>query len=77
MRLPNKFTSYKQSILYKIPFLLEILENEDCPVKTLFTKTKNKAGIETVDEYIDILDCLFMLGKIELREDFIHYVKEN
>ena len=77
MRLPNKFTSYKQSILYKLPFLLDVLKDEDCPVKTLYTKTKNKAGISNIDEYIEILDCLFMLGKIELREDFIHYVKEN
>lgn len=75
MKLPSKFISYKNSCLSKFPVILKPLEDCDYSVKELYNKTK--ASFESRGEFIDTLDCLFVLGKIELLEGVVHYVKNN
>ena len=75
MKLPNKFITYKDSALYKMPKFLHHLKNCDLSLKELYKKT-NK-DVNNIQEFIDVLDCLFMLGEIEIKGEIIHYVKRN
>lgn len=75
MKLPNKVISYKESIISKFPFVLKHLEDSDLTVEKLYRKVKSK--VENVGEFLDILDCLYALNKIELVEGEIHYVGRN
>lgn len=74
MKFPSKVTPYQASILAKFPAVLSCLENEDLKPDDLYKKVKSK--IADVGEYLEILDCLYALGKIELREEggMLHYV---
>lgn len=74
MRFPNKVTPFKDSTLAKIPIILKYLKDKDYTVLSLFNTVKKKMKIK---EYIDILDCLFALEKIVLKEEIVHYVDRN
>ena len=75
MKFPNKFITYKDSVVYKMPKFLHHLKNCDLSLKELYKKT-NK-DVNNIQEFIDVLDCLFMLGEIEIKGEIIHYVKRN
>lgn len=75
MKLPSKFINYKESSLYKFSFFLEALENCDLSVLELYKKTKKHT--ENIQEWMEIMDCLYALNAIELREEVVHYVKKN
>ncbi len=75
MRFPSKFISYKESTISKFPVILKPLQDCDFTVKELYRKTK--ASFLNMQEFVEALDCLFLLGKVILVEDVIHYVKEN
>lgn len=74
MKFPNKVTPYKESILAKFPVVLIALKNEDMNPVRLFAKVKSK--VTDVGEFIEILDCLYAMGKIELLDEgeVLHYV---
>lgn len=74
MRFPNKVTPYKDSTIAKVPVVLKYLKSKDYTVLSLFDAVRNKMSIK---EYIDTLDCLFVLEKIVLKEEIIHYVDRN
>lgn len=74
MKLPNKVTSYRKSILYKLPPILKLLKEKDYTVNTLFDSLQNKM---TISEYIEALDCLFVLGQIIINKEVLHYVERN
>lgn len=63
MRLPSKITSYKESSLSKFPFLLDKLNEDGLSVYELYEVT-NK-NFKSIEEFIDSLDYLFALRKIE------------
>ena len=73
MKLPNKVITYNESIISKFPIVLNILRNEDCKAIELFNQIKNH--IEDIDDFLDVLDCLFALGAINLNEQTrrLHY----
>ncbi len=74
MKLPSKITSYKESVLSKIPFVLAVLQNTDIGVFALYAATsKYFSGIE---EFMDTLDCLFALNKVtyDAEREVLHYV---
>lgn len=75
MKLPSKFINYKESSLYKFPLFLEPLEKCDLSIFELFKKTKSH--VENIQEWMEIMDCLYALEVIELREEIVHYVKKN
>lgn len=74
MKFPSKVTPYQASILAKFPAVLTCLENEDMRPDALFKKVKSK--VSDIGEFLEILDCLYALGKVELIEEggVLHYV---
>ncbi len=74
MKLPNKVTSYKESVLSKLYSILEVLCQKDMHIYELYYNTKEKYS--SYFDFIDALDCLFALGKIVYLEnkEELHYV---
>lgn len=74
MKFPSKVTPYQASILAKFPVVLSCLETEDMTPDILYKKVKSK--VSDVGEFLEILDCLYALGKIELYPEggVLHYV---
>lgn len=73
MEFPSKVTPYKESIIAKFPVVLTILEKEDMTPSKLYKKVK-KSKIKDIREFMEVLDCLYALNKIELQEEVLHYV---
>ncbi|MEI3336982.1 MAG: ABC-three component system middle component 7 [Clostridium sp.] len=64
MKLPNKLYSYSESVISKFPVVLSILRKEgSLTILQLYDKVNRKIG--NIDEFIETLDCLYLLGKIE------------
>lgn len=74
MLLPNKLFSYEESILSRFPVVLSVLEEKPMRVSELYKKLNDY--FESVNDFIEILDCLYALGKIELNgeEGVLKYV---
>lgn len=75
MKFPSKFISYKESSISKFPIFLESLQKSGLSVKELYRKVKSE--IDNYQEFVEILDCLFMLGKINIKNEVIYYVEDN
>lgn len=76
MRLPSKVTPYKDSILAKFPVVLAALQ--ECDMTPSELNNKVKRSISTAAELVEILDCLYVLGKVELLYgEVLHYVKND
>ena len=77
MKFPNKVIPYRKSILSKFPLVLNELEAQDCSILDLYKKLENK--LDGLSEYMDILDCLYYLGSVELFPGGVklYYVKGN
>ena len=67
MILPSKVTSYRNSVLAKFPLVLAPLTQERLSPLALYGKVKSQ--VDAVGEFMEILDCLFALGKVELDEE--------
>jgi hypothetical protein len=65
MLLPNKLFSYNESVLPKLPLILQELDQPKTPHELL-------AGLGNIIksplELMDALDCLYALKEIELNE---------
>ena len=74
MRLPNKVITYKESIIAKFPPVLEVLKQQDISPSGLYKKVKRH--MDDIGEFMEVMDCLYALGKIELdmRKGVLHYV---
>jgi hypothetical protein len=74
MRLPNKVTSYSNSVVARFPDILEALEQRDMSPKELMELTM--VGKKDMGDFLSALDCMFALGKIMLIEEgrVLHYV---
>lgn len=75
MRFPSKVTSYKESTIALFLVVLSQLEKKDLTPSELYKKVKNK--VSGVQEYLEILDCLYALDKIELEGEVIHYAERD
>ncbi|MGC5328186.1 ABC-three component system middle component 7 [Brevibacillus sp. SYSU BS000544] len=75
--LPNKLFPFKESILAKIVYLLNVLIVNNESVESLFEKTRQ--NFEDINQFILALDVLFVLEKIEFDEELkvIRYVKTD
>lgn len=62
MRLPSKITSYGESVISKFPPVLSALQNADMGVLVLYETTMKH--FSNIEEFMDILDCLFALRRI-------------
>lgn len=72
MKFPSKVTSYKESSIYLFPVVLKHLEKSDMKPVELYKKMKSK--VSGIQEFIEILDSLYALKKIELIGEVLHYV---
>ncbi len=77
MIIPNKVTSYKESIISKLPIILEKLVEKETNIQNLYFEVEK--DFSDINEYILVLDVLFVLDSIELDEGkrSIRYVKAN
>ena len=69
MKLPSKVTSYKESVISKFPIVLESLSYSNETPRQLYEKEKQK--------YMEVLDALFLLGKVGYDDVLgeLYYVK--
>lgn len=74
MKLPNKVTSYQESILSKFNVLLDEMCNRDVSLTELYSATYQ--NFFDMSEFIDVLDILFALNKLEYNDELevLHYV---
>ena len=74
MRLPNKINSFNESIISKFTLVLGALEHGDMMVSELYNVTRN--ATDDVGDFLEVLDCLYALGRIEYNTEtrLLHYV---
>lgn len=74
MLLPNKLYSYNESSLSKFSVVLKELKVRPLSVHELYRRVIKK--MDDVNEFIDVLDCLYALKKVEYDEnkEVLHYV---
>ena len=73
MKMPNKVTPYKESSIAKFPVILELLEKKNMTPSELFSKVR-KNKIQSIDEFVEIIDCLYAMHKIETDGEVLRYV---
>lgn len=66
MRYPNKVTSFKESILYKMTLVLDALNDGALAVEDLYKKVRR--SFESTADFIETLDALYALDKIKIQE---------
>ena len=64
---------YKESSIAKFPVILAFLEKEDMTPSELFSRVK-KDKIQNIDEFVEIIDCLYAMHKIEIDGEVLRYV---
>lgn len=74
MLFPNKLCSYNESIISKFTVVLKIIKTGPVTVVTLYRQVSG--SMAGVNEFIDVLDCLYALRKIEYDEkkEVLRYV---
>ncbi len=73
MKFPSKVTPYQESVLAKFPVVLLQIEKGDIKPDALYKKVKSR--VSDIGEFLEILDCLYALGKIKFLEGgVLHYV---
>lgn len=72
MKFLSKVTPYKESIIAKFPVVLAKLEKKDMTPEELYKSMKSK--VTDIREFMDIMDCLYALNKVELKGEVLHYV---
>lgn len=75
MKLPNKTTPYKNSVLAIFPAILTMLREQDRSVAEL----REALSDRDYGDFISAMDCLYALGKIELDSErgMISYVSAD
>lgn len=73
MNLPGKSVMYSKSIFPLFPKILRELQKEDLSVNELYIRLCSEHDFEI---FMNALDCLFALGKIEInvKEKKLYYV---
>ena len=75
MILPSKLFSYNQSVLPKMVVLIKEIQKQDRGVLELFQQVQDK--FDGVDEFVETLDGLYALGKIELDTNRLYFCLIN
>lgn len=66
MLLPNKLFSYNQSVLSKLPIFMKSLDTAQTP-KKLYQNLYS--SVSSPLEFMDVLDCLYALSKINIDDE--------
>ena len=77
MIFPNKLFTYKESVISKFSFTLQLLQQEPQSVSDLYKLLINQ--LNDINEFLDLLDCLYALEMINFDEktEVIYFVKRN
>ncbi|GHU95579.1 hypothetical protein FACS1894208_08640 [Clostridia bacterium] len=67
MLLPSKITTFQSSILSKLPVALNFIQQGNKGAVALFSEIK--PHVRDIVEYIEVLYCLYALGKIDFNEE--------
>lgn len=68
MKFPSKVTAYSESILPKFPVVLAQLQSGDMKPGALYAKVKR--DFDNVEDFIEVLDCLYALKRIDIDESW-------
>lgn len=64
MKLPNKLFSYEESIISKFPIVLNELNGKEyITIYQLYINVIKK--FDGISEFMQLLECLYALGKID------------
>ena len=66
MQLPNKLNSFQESSLPYFAIVLNELKNESINPRSLYRNIQKTNKKIDLIEFMDVLDSLFALGKIEM-----------
>lgn len=75
MIFPNKLKTYEESILSKLPIVLNIILEGKRDILEIYKLCENH--FNEVQEYIYVLDILYILNKIKYVEGGRIYVEED
>jgi hypothetical protein len=77
MIVPNKVIRFSESIIGKMPIILEFISKQDMTIKELLFATQDY--FEEIDEFIYSLDVLFLLDAINVDFDKgeVTYVRKD
>lgn len=64
MKLPNKINAYRETTVYEMVTVLDILK-KPLSLLAVYSKTKALFGL---DGLLEALTCLYAIGKVELNE---------
>lgn len=75
MILPSKLFTYRESAVSKMPLILDCIKNE--PMQALDLYKHIARNVNGVSEFMDVLDCLYALRRIEYDSEkgVLRYVK--
>lgn len=69
MKLPDPIFPYKQSILPLFPQIVRTLNHAPRSPSDLFEYLQSDNPDLLVQDFIDALDCLFVLGRVNITEE--------
>lgn len=77
MIVPNKVIRFSESIIGKMPIILEFISKQDMTIKELLLATQDY--FDEIDEFIFSLDVLFLLDSINVDFDkgVVTYVRKD
>ena len=75
MIVPNNLKTYEESILSKLPIVLNIILEGKRDILEIYKLCENH--FNEVQEYIDVLDILYILNKIKYVEGGKIYVEAD
>ena len=67
MLLPNKTIPYSDSVIARFSLVLDKLSSGEKNINNIYKSNKKKYG--NIQNFVDTLDCLFAIGKIEIDEN--------
>lgn len=75
MLFPDKLFTYSESVISKFPAVLDVIKIQPIKVKELYVAV-NK-DVSGTAEFMDVLDCLYALGKVEYdaEKEVLRYVE--
>ena len=73
MLFPSKVISYSESILPKFPLILRYLDSGPKKIRDVYRHAKNE--VSGIEELFEVLDGLYALGRIDLKDDEIVIVE--
>ncbi len=74
IKLPNKLYSYNESVLSHFTIIIDELKKTDASPASLYALVERK--FTDINEFIDVLLCLFALDVVILQDDILK-LKEN